>query len=211
MGLVLLLLLCGGLRPLPLLLLLVRSSTDLLGSCVLRDLVIASMLEQLAWEEAFGESKGLAFCQTELETYTVRTPRSNADYREAKFAYQYRVPPKQFMGEKSPVRMTLLIFPGKSYGPGRHGYEDFISQDYANQLRRSRRSNLPPFSNPASPTSLGERKISLKFSSHKVFPADAPGLREGKPGDSKPEVSHIFFGKGPDCVANPFRTVPRRR
>ena len=31
--------------------------------------------------------------------------------------YQCRLPPKMFMGEKSQVRMILLTFPGRSYGP----------------------------------------------------------------------------------------------
>ena len=30
-------------------------------------------------------------------------------FREEKFVYQHLVPPKMFMGEKSPVRMILLI------------------------------------------------------------------------------------------------------
>ena len=37
--------------------------------------------------------------------------------REATFAFQYQVPPKMFMGEKSPVRIILLVVPVKSYGP----------------------------------------------------------------------------------------------
>ena len=32
--------------------------------------------------------------------------------------------------------------------------------------------------------------------------------REGKPGVSKPGVVSLFFGKGPECVANPFGNVP---
>ena len=35
-------------------------------------------------------------------------------------------------------------------------------------------------------------------------------LREGKPGDFQTGGFPTFFGKGPDCVADPSRTVPRR-
>ena len=38
--------------------------------------------------------------------------------REEKFAYQYRVPPKKFMGEESPVRIIMLIFPGNHMDQG---------------------------------------------------------------------------------------------
>ena len=36
------------------------------------------------------------------------------------------------------------------------------------------------------------------------------GLREAKPGGFQTRVFPTFFGKGPDCVADPFGTVPRR-
>ena len=36
------------------------------------------------------------------------------------------------------------------------------------------------------------------------------GLREAKPGGVQTRVFPTFFGKGPDCVADPFGTVPRR-
>ena len=35
-------------------------------------------------------------------------------------------------------------------------------------------------------------------------------LREAKPGGFKPGCFPLFFGNGPDCVADPFGTVPRR-
>ena len=35
-------------------------------------------------------------------------------------------------------------------------------------------------------------------------------LREAKPGGFQTRVFPTFFGKGPDCVADPFGTVPRR-
>ena len=35
-------------------------------------------------------------------------------------------------------------------------------------------------------------------------------LREAKPGGFQTRVFPTFFGKGPDCVAEPFGTVPRR-
>ena len=35
-------------------------------------------------------------------------------------------------------------------------------------------------------------------------------LREAKPGAFQTRVFPTFFGKGPDCVADPFGTVPRR-
>ena len=35
-------------------------------------------------------------------------------------------------------------------------------------------------------------------------------LGEAKPGDFQTRVFPTFFGKGPDCVADPFGTVPRR-
>ena len=35
-------------------------------------------------------------------------------------------------------------------------------------------------------------------------------LREAKPGGFQTRVFPAFFGKGPDCVADPFGTVPRR-
>ena len=35
-------------------------------------------------------------------------------------------------------------------------------------------------------------------------------LREAKPGGFQARVFPTFFGKGPDCVADPFGTVPRR-
>ena len=35
-------------------------------------------------------------------------------------------------------------------------------------------------------------------------------LREAKPGCFQTRVFPTFFGKGPDCVADPFGTVPRR-
>ena len=35
-------------------------------------------------------------------------------------------------------------------------------------------------------------------------------LREAKPGGFQTGGFPTFFGKGPDCVANPFGTVPRR-
>ena len=35
-------------------------------------------------------------------------------------------------------------------------------------------------------------------------------LREAKPGGFQTRVFLTFFGKGPDCVADPFGTVPRR-
>ena len=36
-------------------------------------------------------------------------------------------------------------------------------------------------------------------------------LGEAKPGGFQTEVFPTFFGKGPDCVADPFGTVSRRR
>ena len=36
------------------------------------------------------------------------------------------------------------------------------------------------------------------------------GLREAKSGGFQTRVFPTFFGKGPDCVADPFGTVPRR-
>ena len=36
-------------------------------------------------------------------------------------------------------------------------------------------------------------------------------LREAKPGGFQTRGFPTFFGKGPDCVADPFGTVPRRR
>ena len=42
--------------------------------------------------------------------------------REAKLVYQYQPPPpRKKMERKSLVQMILLIFPGKSYGPGGTG------------------------------------------------------------------------------------------
>ena len=35
-------------------------------------------------------------------------------------------------------------------------------------------------------------------------------LGEAKPGGFQTRVFPTFFGKGPDCVADPFGTVPRR-
>ena len=35
-------------------------------------------------------------------------------------------------------------------------------------------------------------------------------LREAKPGGFQTRVFPTFFGNGPDCVADPFGTVPRR-
>ena len=35
-------------------------------------------------------------------------------------------------------------------------------------------------------------------------------LREAKPGCFQTRVFPTFFGNGPDCVADPFGTVPRR-
>ena len=35
-------------------------------------------------------------------------------------------------------------------------------------------------------------------------------LEEAKPGGFQTGGFPIFFGKGPDCVADPFGTVPRR-
>ena len=35
-------------------------------------------------------------------------------------------------------------------------------------------------------------------------------LEESKPGGFQTGGFSAFFGKGPDCVADPFRTVPRR-
>ena len=35
-------------------------------------------------------------------------------------------------------------------------------------------------------------------------------LREAKPGGFQTRGFPTFFGKGPDCVADPFGTVPRR-
>ena len=35
-------------------------------------------------------------------------------------------------------------------------------------------------------------------------------LREAKPGGFQTGGVRTFFGKGPDCVADPFGTVPRR-
>ena len=35
-------------------------------------------------------------------------------------------------------------------------------------------------------------------------------LREAKPGGFQTGGFPTFFGKGPDCVADPFGTVPRR-
>ena len=35
-------------------------------------------------------------------------------------------------------------------------------------------------------------------------------LGEAKPGKFQTGGFPTFFGKGPDCVADPFRTVPRR-
>ena len=35
-------------------------------------------------------------------------------------------------------------------------------------------------------------------------------LREAKPGGFQTGEFPTFFGKGPDCVADPFGTVPRR-
>ena len=35
-------------------------------------------------------------------------------------------------------------------------------------------------------------------------------LIEAKPGGFQTRVFPTFFGKGPDCVADPFGTVPRR-
>ena len=35
-------------------------------------------------------------------------------------------------------------------------------------------------------------------------------LREAKPGGFQTRVFPTFLGKGPDCVADPFGTVPRR-
>ena len=41
-----------------------------------------------------------------------------------------------------------------------------------------------------------------------IFPLHT--LREAKPGGFQTRVFPTFFGKGPDCVADPFGTVPRR-
>ena len=41
-------------------------------------------------------------------------------------------------------------------------------------------------------------------------PAKTGVLREAKPGGFQTRVFPTFFGKGPDCVADPFGTVPRR-
>ena len=35
-------------------------------------------------------------------------------------------------------------------------------------------------------------------------------VREAKPGGFQTRVFPTFFGNGPDCVADPFGTVPRR-
>ena len=35
-------------------------------------------------------------------------------------------------------------------------------------------------------------------------------LGEAKPGGLQTRVFPTFFGKGPECVADPFGTVPRR-
>ena len=35
-------------------------------------------------------------------------------------------------------------------------------------------------------------------------------LREAKPGGFQTAAFPTFFGKGPDCVAEPFGTLPRR-
>ena len=42
------------------------------------------------------------------------------------------------------------------------------------------------------------------------FISQTPYLREAKPGCFQTRVFPTFFGKGPDCVADPFGTVPRR-
>ena len=68
----------------------------------------------------------------------MKSPRIHVQLanREGIFAYQYR---GAYVGEKSLVRMILLLCPGKSYGPGglnifeqmpssRYQYEDLIAQ-----------------------------------------------------------------------------------
>ena len=47
------------------------------------------------------------------------------------------------------------------------------------------------------------------FSGAEVFDSEL-GLGEAKPGGFQTRVFPTFFGKGPDCVADPFGTVPRR-
>ena len=62
--------------------------------------------------------------------------------------------------------------------------------------------NLPGSSLATSPEVLSLRHLTAiqRF----------PGLREAKPGGFQTRVFPILFGKGPDCVADPFGTVPRR-
>ena len=41
-----------------------------------------------------------------------------SDVRAEKFAYQYRLPPKNLWGKQSPAQMISFISPRKSYGKG---------------------------------------------------------------------------------------------
>ena len=49
-----------------------------------------------------------------------------------------------------------------------------------------------------------------KVGDKKGFHHLPPKLREAEPGGFQTRVFPTFFGKGPDCVADPFGTVPRR-
>ena len=58
--------------------------------------------------------------------------------------------------------------------------------------------------------SLASQKIAIAENSLRLQIGISGVLREAKPGGFQTGGFPTFFGKGPDCGADPFGTVPRR-
>ena len=92
-----------------------------------------------------------------------------------------------------PEKSSCASFPGKRTQKGTH-INFFFGGDFGVKRGGPKRATF------------GQKKFSLLF-----FSCPYQLVEEAKPGCFQTGVFPTFFRKGPDCVADPFGTVPRRR